>query len=162
MGYTTDFEGMFSIEPVLTLEHKNELEDLAESLGGPNNPPNAPDSYLQWVPTEDGKHLEWDGGEKFYDYTQWLTWLIDDKLKPWGYTVSGSVKWAGEEADDRGILSVVNNVVTATAFSMPDAKDAVLMQFAPQMYSLLLNHEDYHFEDKVKELLSEILEKSNV
>jgi hypothetical protein len=35
-------------------------------------PAGQPGLWCQWVPTKDGCGIEWDGGEKFYDWTEWL------------------------------------------------------------------------------------------
>jgi hypothetical protein len=108
MGYTTRFSGQFKIEPPLSEEHRDELLDLAR-VGC--REPGSPGGYVQWEPTEDGKALRWDQGEKFYDYTEWLQFLIDSRLGPWGHTVSGAVAWAGEEVGDNGVLTVEGNKV---------------------------------------------------
>jgi hypothetical protein len=57
--------------------------------------------------------LEWDGGEKFYNYEEWLEYLIAHFFNRWGYTLSGCVRWSGEDTDDVGTLAVEDNVVTA-------------------------------------------------
>lgn len=108
MGYTTDFVGRFTVEPRLTMEQFAELSELVEWPGDGK----ARGGYCQWKPTKDGKGLEWDGGEKFYDYVECLEWIIRTKLKPWGCVLSGSVKYKGEQRDDRGTVEVAANVVT--------------------------------------------------
>lgn len=75
-------------------------------------PPSQPGLWCQWTPSLDGKYIEWDGGEKFYDYVDWLNYIIHHFLIPWGYTLSGSVAWEGEDEDDTGVITVVNNRVT--------------------------------------------------
>lgn len=78
-----------------------------------NRPPKTqPGLWLQWVPTEDGMGIEWDGGEKFYDYVEWIEYLIENILAPRGYILNGQVKWYGEENEDMGIIDIKNNVVT--------------------------------------------------
>lgn len=59
-----------------------------------------------------GGTVEWDGGEKFYDYVDWLWYIIEHFLKPWGYTVNGEVRWCGEDDEDRGTIVVVDNEVS--------------------------------------------------
>lgn len=71
-----------------------------------------PGLWLGWVPTSDGRGLEWDGSEKFYTYAKWLLWVVERFLKPRGYVVNGEVQWRGEDFDDMGVLSVENNHVT--------------------------------------------------
>ncbi|HTG59201.1 MAG TPA: hypothetical protein VMG63_07310 [Terriglobia bacterium] len=48
--------------------------------------------YCQWMPSDDGKLLVWDGGEKFYEYVEWLQYLIDNFFVSWGYVINGSVR----------------------------------------------------------------------
>jgi len=72
-----------------------------------------PGLWCQWIPSEDGSQIIWDGGEKFYRYTEWLQYIIDHFLAPWGYSLSGSVTWQGESADDIGTLSVVDGKAVA-------------------------------------------------
>ncbi len=108
MGYSTDFEGEFKLDRPLTVAHANELNDLAEARHSNSSPSN----YCQWVPTNDGQGIAWDGNEKFYAYVEWLGYIIENLLKPWGYTLNGEVKWQGESGPDFGIITVKDNVVT--------------------------------------------------
>jgi hypothetical protein len=75
-------------------------------------PSTQPSLWCQWVPNEDGTAIEWDGGEKFYAYSEWLFYIINKVLAPNGYTLNGTVVWQGEETGDVGKIHVVNNVVT--------------------------------------------------
>lgn len=75
------------------------------------SPKDQPGLWCQWVPTDDGNHIEWDGGEKFYEYQKWLEYIISNFLKPWGCTLNGCVTWEGEDEDDQGALGVVDNTV---------------------------------------------------
>lgn len=75
-------------------------------------PSTQPSLWCQWVPNEDGTAIEWDGGEKFYAYSEWLFYIINKILAPNGYTLNGTVIWQGEETGDVGKIHVVNNVVT--------------------------------------------------
>jgi len=80
-----------------------------------NKPPKGqPGLWCQWVPTDDLKGIEWDGGEKFYEYVAWLKYIIEHFLKPWGYVLSGSVEFQGEQFDDRGLIVVQDNDVGTT------------------------------------------------
>jgi hypothetical protein len=76
-----------------------------------NAPLGQPGLWCQWIPTEDGTAIEWDGCEKFYDYIEWLEYLIENFLKPWGYVLEGTCEWQGEDRQDRGRIVVNNNVV---------------------------------------------------
>ncbi len=75
-------------------------------------PKGQPGNYCQWVPTKDGAGIEWDGGEKFYDWPEWLTYIVDHFLKPWDLTLNGRVAYHGEDVGDAGYLVCKDNVVT--------------------------------------------------
>lgn len=81
-----------------------------------NRPPNGqPGLWCQWTPTRDGAGIEWDEGEKFTYYAEWLNYLCTNFLAPWGYTLDGQVHWVGEDSDDRGVLYAKANQVQAVA-----------------------------------------------
>lgn len=109
MGYTTDFNGRFELDKPLTVSHLTTLKDFADER---HDEEGFPSIWCQWQPTVDGKGIEWDGGEKFYEYTDWLAYLIEKFLEPWGYVLNGEVTWQGEDPDDIGMLRVVNNDVS--------------------------------------------------
>lgn len=73
-----------------------------------NTPPSTqPGLWCQWIPSEDGKSIIWDGGEKFYRYTEWMNYIIESFLIPWGIEVSGRMRYFGGDSDDMGILKIV-------------------------------------------------------
>jgi hypothetical protein len=81
-----------------------------------NAPPvGQPGLWCQWVPTEDGDGIEWDEGEKFCSYVEWLEYLIEHFLKPWGYVLNGEVSWRGEDFYDVGTITVEDNEVSTRA-----------------------------------------------
>ncbi len=152
MGYTTDFEGSISIEPPLTpkeIEYINKFNDTRRMdrgngpyyVGGTglsgqghdsdirdhNRPPTEqPGLWCQWMATEDGNYIEWDGGEKFYDSPAWMQYIIDHFLGQdpiakkvnehfdflQGHTLNGTIRAYGEDSEDRWSLIVEDNVVT--------------------------------------------------
>jgi hypothetical protein len=73
-----------------------------------------PGLWCQWMIGEevDGYVLQWDGGEKFYHYVEWLKYLIKNFFEPWGIKLDGEIEWVGEDSNDRGKIVVINNVVT--------------------------------------------------
>lgn len=159
MGYTTDFEGDFSITPALNKEQmdyintfsatrrmKRDVQKLQETHKGEhglngdygvegeyfafddgdsgqkreesileyNYPPDSqPGLWCQWIVSEDGTTLEWDGGEKFYEYVAWLEYLIEHFFNKWDVKLNGTVKWRGEDFEDMGIIVIADNKVTA-------------------------------------------------
>lgn len=76
-----------------------------------NYPPKTqPGLWCQWIINDNGE-LEWDGGEKFYYYEEWLNYLIDNFFEPEGYILNGTISFEGEDSDDYGDIVVINNVV---------------------------------------------------
>ena len=149
MGYTTDFSGRVEITPPLNAEEVTFLTKFAktrrmERMKGPyfvdgtghygqdhdkdiidhNAPPQGqPGLWCQWVPTDDGKFIEWDGGEKFYHSAEWMTYLIDHFLKAGArassqlkflepHTANGEIEAQGEDSNDRWKLVVKDNKVS--------------------------------------------------
>lgn len=74
-------------------------------------PPGQPGLWCQWVPSDDGTAIVWDGGEKFYNYVEWLEYLLEHFLIPWGYALSGEVTYQGEESSDFGKIVVTETSV---------------------------------------------------
>jgi hypothetical protein len=70
-----------------------------------------PGLWCQWGVNEDGDVLQWDGGEKFYNYIEWLEYLIKNFFIPWGRKLNGEIYWYGEDRDDCGKIKVRNNEV---------------------------------------------------
>ena len=152
MGYTTDFKGRIAIEPLLNNDEINYIKKFSETRRmkrelGPyfvdgsgdygqgndpdvldhNNPPDGqPGSWCKWTSTGDGKFIEWDGNEKFYDSTEWMQYLIDNFLKPnaiafgnpgfedftFDHILNGEIEAQGEDPDDHWLLSVHDNIVS--------------------------------------------------
>lgn len=78
-----------------------------------NSPPSTqPGLWCQWIPDpDDPSVIRWDYVEKFYEYIDWMNYLLEAFLKPWGYTVNGEVRWRGEDFNDMGVINVVDNVL---------------------------------------------------
>lgn len=108
MGYTTEFEGRFVTDKPIPHPTIMTLQRLSETRHGDNLREfrGCPSFYCQWVPSANGKGVEWDGGEKFYGYVEWLQIIIDQHLTPAGVTLSGRVLYRGEDRSDVGYLVV--------------------------------------------------------
>ena len=82
-----------------------------ESVINHNCPPKTqPGLWCQWIINDNGE-LEWDGNEKFYNYVEWLEYLIKHFFKPEGYILNGIINFQGDESDDCGYIKVTNNIV---------------------------------------------------
>jgi hypothetical protein len=87
-------------------------QDHEENVVSYNEPPSTqPGLWCKWAPTEDRDEIEWDGGEKFYNYVGWIEYIIDKILAPKGYKLTGRVEWVGEDQSDRGVIEIKDNVV---------------------------------------------------
>lgn len=124
MGYTTEFRGEFDITPALEPAQIEELKKFSEerhdALGESGVwelAPEMPGVWCEWEPDENGNHLRWNEAEKFYNYVDWLTYLVDHFLAPWGRKLNGDVAWAGEGSGDSGIIYALNNRIDAVADS---------------------------------------------
>lgn len=163
MGYTTDFTGQVTVTPPLNPHeiayltkfgttrrmrrgngpyfvdgtgyagqgHDADIEDYNQQ------PADQPGLWCGWAPTEHGDGIEWNGVEKFYRSTEWMTYLIDTFLKPgatlqqeltapvpgrvyadefqhftFDHQVDGVIEAQGEDSDDRWDLVVKDNTVS--------------------------------------------------
>jgi len=90
----------------------NHGQDKDVSVENYNMPPHGqPGLWCQWVPNDEGTAIIWDEGEKFYCYIEWIEYLINHFLEPWGYKLNGEVYWEGEESGDLGKIVVNDNQV---------------------------------------------------
>jgi hypothetical protein len=126
MGYDTTFSGSFLFDRPLDDETRDYLVDFNNER---HEGREYPGYYCQWTPNEDGTALVWDEGEKFYDYTEWLKYLIEHVFIPRGYVLNGEVSYQGDDNDDRGLIIAENNEVRTTVdkiISRPDALEVVI------------------------------------
>lgn len=129
MGYTTKFKGEFEISDVPSAEVIIRLRELEGCDGREDKMLGQPDSYNQWILTKDCRHIKWDGGEKFYNYVEWLQFLISAVLTPAKLTLSGSVQYSGEETDDVGVLAIVDGKVVKKQLELVSDDMAELIRF---------------------------------
>ena len=123
MGYTTDFDGQFEFNRQLTKKELQTMETLYDTRHE-DGYREKPSIWLQWMVEEyqcisTGKkthYLIWDGNEKFYNYIEWLEYLIKYFFKPNNLSITGRVRWRGEEFDDMGTISVEDNEVEVLEF----------------------------------------------
>lgn len=103
-------EGEFFVHDI---DNFGQIRD--KSIVDYNNPPRTqPGLWCKWKIVEkdiDGKIkycLVWDGMEKFYDYIEWLQYLIDNFFKD-GTVLNGVTLAVGEETNDAAWIVVVDN-----------------------------------------------------
>lgn len=94
-------------------------QDKDNSIVNYNKPPkDQPSLWCQFIPSKDGKEIIWDQGEKFYNYIEWIKYLIIHFIEPWGYKLNGSVKWMGEDPRDVGIINIKDNQIEVINLSI--------------------------------------------
>lgn len=115
-GLPIGVDGGFYVAEDRYFSPAGSTRDKASGIVDYNDPPTGqPGLWCQWISNKEGTGLEWDNGEKFYHYDEWLVYLIETFLKPWGYTLNGEVDWFGEDREDIGKLRVKDNVVSTLA-----------------------------------------------
>lgn len=176
MGYSTTFTGHVTVTPPLNphevayLKRFGGTRRMKRSNGpyycgtgwwGQDHEPDiidyskAPDDqpglWCQWLPSDDGARIEWDGGEKFYYAVDWMTYVIDTFLKPgarldaqlrdgtaeragwvlpdefrhftFDHVVDGVIHAEGEEDGDVWVLAVDANLVDIDIVDDEDDED---------------------------------------
>jgi hypothetical protein len=112
MSYRAHIDGRFALDRPLSVEHKVTLEKHANERHEGRRYPDYP--YCQWVPSEDGAAIEYTEDEiSYYHCTEWLEYIVDTFLKPWGYVLNGRATWHGEDlgSTDLGVIVVRDNDV---------------------------------------------------
>lgn len=106
---------------------RNFHDDREIGVTDHNNPPEGqPGLWCQWVPDSVGTSLQWDEVEKFYDYIDWLKYLMAKFLTPWGYALNGTVEWFGEESDDRGMIILEGTDKVRVRYMLADPHSAAV------------------------------------
>lgn len=120
MGYTTTFSGVFYFDKALTPQTIEKLKKL-EGMDGRDFDDDRPQGYCQWNLTKDLKGLTWDGAERFYNYIEWLEWIIKRILRPSKIELNGAVEYQGEYIGDCGAIIVKANQVRLARVSVLEA-----------------------------------------
>ena len=82
VGLPVGYEGAYFVGA-------NKYSCTGYGVTGNNTPPQGQSSlWCDWTPTEDGYGIEWNGAEKFYNCVEWLEYLIEHFLGPWGYVLN--------------------------------------------------------------------------
>lgn len=135
MGYTTDFIGHIDVTPPINQSEQAYLQAFASSRryareGGPyvvpgnpsadnERPANLPTKiyntvadqqpglWCDWVPCWDGCCLAYNGNEKFYGATRWLTYLIEHLLRPGAYAQASGLPYFEDFSFDHRLDGVI-------------------------------------------------------
>jgi len=69
-------------------------------------------SYCPWEAGSGGRSIVPSEHECPRDFEEWITWIVEKFLAPYGTIVNGEVTWYGEEAPDCGKIRIVDNKIT--------------------------------------------------
>jgi hypothetical protein len=107
LKYGIDGEFYYNEEDFINYRENidNTIIDMNES------PSRQPSLWCQWYYSRNTNSIKWDGDEKFYNYVEWIEYIIEFILVPRKYKLSGMVLWQGEEEGDKGYINIINNKV---------------------------------------------------
>jgi hypothetical protein len=129
-----------------------------------NKPPKTqPGLWNHWTPTDDLMGMEWNGSEKFYNYVEWLEYLITKVLAPRGYVLTGVVSYQGEDSSDFGQIHCAKNIVELCPgkriYSKPKNKDSLLSDLAENFPGLIDGESEVNGSDLV-EYMTQLIRES--
>lgn len=130
MGLSSTVFGEFKITPKPTKEFadlingfssviiNDEIVDNPNSISHPEIPThNQPSEVCDWV--IDGDKLISDDSDRFYEFEEWLHYLIKNFFKPNGYVLNGEASWDAEDVG-YGMIVVKKNKISIQAERMYD------------------------------------------
>jgi hypothetical protein len=143
MGYTTDFEGFItSVKPLpkkieelfngicstrrIARDIKNygiegEFYIRNDKLGviDKNKPPRTqPGLWCHWIYDPSNYRIRWNDSEKFYNYVEWLEYLLNIINIFTECQFSGVILWCGEDKGDCGAIIVKDNQIEIKKFNI--------------------------------------------
>lgn len=142
--YTFDGENLgVDGEYFLTPDYRKNM-GIDDSVLDHNRPSQTqPELWCQWVLDLDNEadlenndvneftgRLEWDGGEKFYCYVEWLEYLVINFFAPMKLELNGTVLAVGESTGDASYIIVSKNKVTVYNACDKNVYDEVKTDFS--------------------------------
>jgi hypothetical protein len=106
------FNGKYGVDGEYFIGDKGYSGQFGDSTVIDNNTPprTQPGLWCQWEITNDGKFIEWDGSEKFYESVEWMKYIINNFIGD-KYSCNGKIEAQGEDEEDHWWLIVDNNEV---------------------------------------------------
>ena len=158
MGYTTAFEGSLTITPELTPEDWAYYYVHYRGRTKGREYPLTPDSYCDWVvPHEARDTFRWDGSEKFYNWGDWIRYLIAEFFAPRGYALNGEMKWRGKDALDVGRITVKNNHLDLKTGHVPDSTPLTTEEIEKLLKAVRLAEDEQSGYEGIPEKLTALL-----
>ena len=109
MGYYTWFNGTVKFNKPVTDELADKINEFSELRHEYDK--DCPGIWCDWIIDDNGE-LAWNEQEKFYEYDEWMKYLIKNFFEPEGYVLNGKIRFTGEEWGDSGYLVVEDNKVS--------------------------------------------------
>lgn len=103
---------IYGIEGEFYVEEDNDTPKQGTIVDVNEPPKTQPSLWCQWKIQGDKQTIEWDGDEKFYNYIEWIKYIVNRILKPKGYVLNGAVRWRGDDFGDVGSIFVKDNEIT--------------------------------------------------
>lgn len=86
---------------------------LRTSHGWAPPPASQPSNHCVWAPGSEGSTLVSADDPEYSAYAaEWMEYVMEHFITPWGYAGNGSVKWQGDDAYDKGVIIVKDNIVS--------------------------------------------------
>jgi hypothetical protein len=85
-----------------------------------------PSLNCDWI-VEDNQ-LKWNENEKFYNYLEWLQYLIDNFFNVWNIKLNGIMDYKGEDLGDCGTIVVNDSIITITTQNIDCQKSSLLFK----------------------------------
>jgi len=118
MGYKRNFSGKLLLSQALTIPQYREISKFTRQYSWKDPhyaldvQQGAPEYWCCWWVNDSGEWLEQNENEKTAYEKEWLEFLIKKFFQPWGITLSGTLKWTGDDVEDIGIILVEENEIT--------------------------------------------------
>ena len=118
MGYETQFRGKIFFDREIDWQTGSEIESFRNTRHNYGSH-RSPWSHIKI--SQDGKSMEWDGGEKTYDLEFYVTVIINKFLVPNGYTCNGQIDAQGQGMFDFWAIEVEKNKVYRITYKFIEA-----------------------------------------
>jgi hypothetical protein len=107
MGYI-EVSGAFDIISPLNSEQIVQINSYSNNCTRKYT--NQPSSQCQWIASDDGTQIIWNGNQCFDSYLEWINYLIVKYFEPWGLSLKGSVELWGSSQNDRCSIVIAKNI----------------------------------------------------
>ena len=116
----SQFSGYIELNDYLDNDQLTLWEEFIEERHEKDDGDNCPGYWCQWEVDID--RIKWDGQEKFYYHEEWMQYMLDKFIIPWGLIANGTIDYIGDEAGDVSTLTVKDNVITVRKKGEDDIK----------------------------------------